>query len=156
MLTSSNGNIFRVTGHLCGKFTGPRWISSHNGQWRGALMFPSNYAWINDWVNNREAGDLRRQHGHYDVIVMHYSICQDQLINNIYFMISVFVNTIYRVYRSIHFHQKSIMTTTIRIQNITHQVSVTDVNNKSLSPAAVYMNIWLTIHPHFVDLLIGQ
>ena len=22
----SNGNIFRVTGHLCGEFTGPRWI----------------------------------------------------------------------------------------------------------------------------------
>ena len=43
----------------------------HKGQWRGALMFSLNYAWINDWVNNREAGDLRRQHGHYDVIVMH-------------------------------------------------------------------------------------
>ena len=27
MMTSSNGNIFRVTGHLYGKFTGPRWIS---------------------------------------------------------------------------------------------------------------------------------
>ena len=27
MMTSSNGDIFRVTGHLCGKFTGPRWIS---------------------------------------------------------------------------------------------------------------------------------
>ena len=27
MMTSSNGTIFRVTGHLCGKFTGPRWIS---------------------------------------------------------------------------------------------------------------------------------
>ena len=26
MLTSSNGNIFRVTGPLCGEFTGPRWI----------------------------------------------------------------------------------------------------------------------------------
>ena len=26
-MTSSNGNIFRVTGHLCGKFTGQRWIS---------------------------------------------------------------------------------------------------------------------------------
>ena len=26
MMTSSNGNIFRVTGHLCGEFTGPRWI----------------------------------------------------------------------------------------------------------------------------------
>ena len=26
MMTSSNGNIFRVTGHLCGEFIGPRWI----------------------------------------------------------------------------------------------------------------------------------
>ena len=26
MMTSSNGNIFRVTGHLCTEFTGPRWI----------------------------------------------------------------------------------------------------------------------------------
>ena len=42
----------------------------HKGQWRGALMFSLMYACINDWVNNREAGDLRLQHGHYDVIVM--------------------------------------------------------------------------------------
>ena len=26
MMTSSNGKVFRVTGHLCGEFTGPRWI----------------------------------------------------------------------------------------------------------------------------------
>ena len=26
MMTSSNGNIFRVTGHFCGESTGPRWI----------------------------------------------------------------------------------------------------------------------------------
>ena len=26
MMTSSNGNIFRVNGHLCGEFTGDRWI----------------------------------------------------------------------------------------------------------------------------------
>ena len=26
MMTSSNGNIFRVTGPLYGEFTGPRWI----------------------------------------------------------------------------------------------------------------------------------
>ena len=25
-MTSSNGSIFRVTGHLCGEFTGPRWL----------------------------------------------------------------------------------------------------------------------------------
>ena len=33
-------------------------------------MFSLIRTWINDWVNNREAGDLRRHHGHYDVIVM--------------------------------------------------------------------------------------
>ena len=26
MMTSSNGNVFRVTGHWCGEFIGPRWI----------------------------------------------------------------------------------------------------------------------------------
>ena len=26
MMTSSNGNIFRITGPLCGEFTGHRWI----------------------------------------------------------------------------------------------------------------------------------
>ena len=26
IMTSSNGNIFRVTGHVCGEFTGLRWI----------------------------------------------------------------------------------------------------------------------------------
>ena len=32
----------------------------HKGQWRGALMFSLIGVWINDWVNNRETGDLRR------------------------------------------------------------------------------------------------
>ena len=44
--------------------------SPHKGQWRGALMFSLICAWINRWVNNREAGDLRRHRGHYDVNVM--------------------------------------------------------------------------------------
>ena len=46
--------------------------SSHKGQWRGALMFSFICVWINDWLNNREAGDLRRHRGHYDVTVMPY------------------------------------------------------------------------------------
>ena len=33
-------------------------------------MFSLICVWINDWVNNREAGDLRRYRAHYDVIVM--------------------------------------------------------------------------------------
>ena len=44
--------------------------SPHKGQWRGALMFTLICARINDWVNNREAGDLRRHLDHYDVRVM--------------------------------------------------------------------------------------
>ena len=42
----------------------------HKGQWRGALMFSWICVWINDWVNNRETGDLRRYRAHYDVTVM--------------------------------------------------------------------------------------
>ena len=44
--------------------------SPHKGQWRGALMFSLIWAWIDGWVNNREAGDLRRHRAHYDVNVM--------------------------------------------------------------------------------------
>ena len=41
-MTSSNGNIFRITGLLCGKL----------------------------WENNHETGDLRHHHTHYDFIAM--------------------------------------------------------------------------------------
>ena len=44
--------------------------SPHKGQWRRALMFSLICPWINGWVNNREAGDLRRHRAHYDVVVM--------------------------------------------------------------------------------------
>ena len=44
--------------------------SPHKGQWRGALMFLWSTPWINGWVNNCEADDLRRHRTHYDVIVM--------------------------------------------------------------------------------------
>ena len=69
-MTSSNGNIFRVTGPLCGEFTGHRWIPRTKGQWRGALMCPLICTWINGWLNNREAGDLRRHCAHNYVTVM--------------------------------------------------------------------------------------
>ena len=44
--------------------------SPHKGQWRGALMFSLICTRINSWVNNREAGDLKRNRAHYDVTVM--------------------------------------------------------------------------------------
>ena len=44
--------------------------SPHRGQWRGALIFSLICARINGWVNNHEAGDLRRYRAHYEVSIM--------------------------------------------------------------------------------------
>ena len=84
MMTSSNGNIFRVTGPLCGEFAGHRWIplalSAGNSRVTGEFHTQRPVTrsfdvfficpWINGCVNNCEAGDLRRHRAHYDVIVM--------------------------------------------------------------------------------------
>ena len=48
--------------------------SPHKGQWRGAFMFSLICGWINAWVNNRAAGDLRRHRAHYDVTVMPHPV----------------------------------------------------------------------------------
>ena len=58
MKTSSNGNIFRVTGLLRGEFTGH--------QWSGAFIFSLIYA----WANKDNVGDLKHHRAHYDVTVM--------------------------------------------------------------------------------------
>ena len=44
--------------------------SPRKGQWRGALMFSLICGWLNNWVNNSDAGDLRRHRAQYDVTVM--------------------------------------------------------------------------------------
>ena len=56
---SSNGNIFQVTGEF----------PAHKSQWHRALLFSLIYLWTNGWVNNRDAGGLRRHRAHYDVTV---------------------------------------------------------------------------------------
>ena len=53
IMTSSNGNIFRVK-------------VSDEELWCYAWI----YAWRNDWLNNREAGDFKRHRTHYDATVM--------------------------------------------------------------------------------------
>ena len=63
MMTSSNGNIFRVTGPLCGEFTGHRWIPRAKASDAKLGCF----LWS-------EASDLRRYRAHYDVIVIVWSI----------------------------------------------------------------------------------
>ena len=59
--------------------------SPHKGQWRRALMFSLICAPINGWINNGEAGDLRRYRAHRDVIVMRYQnvrVCRSCLFWN--------------------------------------------------------------------------
>ena len=73
MMTSSNGNIFpRYWPFVRGIHRSPV-NSPHKGQWRGPLMLSLICARINDWVNKREAGDLRRRRAHHDVTVMIHS-----------------------------------------------------------------------------------
>ena len=70
MMMSSNGNISRVTGPLCAEFTGHRWIAPTKASDAELWCFLWSAPWINGWVNNREAVDLRRHRAHYDIIVM--------------------------------------------------------------------------------------
>ena len=78
-MTSSNGNIFRVTGLLWGNppatdGTPPLPPHPAKGQWRGACFVwyaPEQTA----EQNNRDAGDLRRHRAHYDVAVMKKQPC---------------------------------------------------------------------------------
>ena len=70
MMTSSNVTYVSALLALCAGNSPVPVNSPHKGQWRGSLMFSLICVWINDWVNNREAGDLRRHYGHYDVNVM--------------------------------------------------------------------------------------
>ena len=70
MMTSSSGNFFpRYWLFVRGIHRSPV-NSPHKPPWRGALMFSLISAWINGWVNNREAGDLRRHRANCNVTVM--------------------------------------------------------------------------------------
>ena len=44
----------------------PRTKASDAGLWSFSFI----YTWINSWINNGEAGNLRRHRAHYDVTVM--------------------------------------------------------------------------------------
>ena len=45
------------------------------GQWRGASMFSLICVWINGWVNNREASDLRRHRAHHYGVTLMKVVC---------------------------------------------------------------------------------
>ena len=59
-MTSLNGNILPVPGEF----------PSQSPVGRGTLMLSLICALTSGWVNNRDGGELRRHHAHYDVTVM--------------------------------------------------------------------------------------
>ena len=76
---SSNGNIFRVTGHL----------------WRGALMFSLICVLIHGWINNREVDALRRYRTHYDVTVMSFPVDNRDLFLLVHELIYIYIYEIF-------------------------------------------------------------
>ena len=68
-MKSSNENIFRVTGPLCGKFT-------VTGEFPSQIPVTRSFgvslicAWTNGWVNNRDFGELGHHRAHYGSTVM--------------------------------------------------------------------------------------
>ena len=76
---SNRKMLFKLSGHhddVRGNHRSPV-NSPHQGQWRGALLFSSICAWINNWINNRGVGDLRRHRAHHNVTVMLPDIISD-------------------------------------------------------------------------------
>ena len=71
---------FRVTGPFVRGIHRSLVNSPNKGLWHLALLSSVICAWKNGWVNNRDAGDLRRRRAHCDVIVMDHfdSNCHDQ------------------------------------------------------------------------------
>ena len=81
MMTSSNGNIFLVTGHLCGEFTG-EFPAQRPVTWSFVVLFDLRLnKRLGKQPMNGEAGDLRRRRAHYDVTVM--TSCYHSIIQNL-------------------------------------------------------------------------
>ena len=74
--------------------------SPHKGKWRGVLILSLICAWINGWVNNREAGDLRRHSAHYDVIAMK----QDILVQFAVIILCFIHSPVFDCYIKCHFY----------------------------------------------------
>ena len=74
-MTSSNGNALLA---LCAGNWPVTGEFPSQSQWRGALMFSLICDWINSWVNNSEAGDLKRHGAHCSGSLEPESSCYDR------------------------------------------------------------------------------
>ena len=114
--------------------------SPHNGQWRIALMFSLICTGTNGWVNNRHAGDLRRQRTHYGVTVIgHWSVTSIYLELDISWF-SLFTDIIWKQY-DIASNGSIIQTNTLYIP---YRLSIHQIFNWKLGFGNIKMSIyWL-------------
>ena len=52
------------------------WGIDRSPVWGGALIFSLIFAWTNNWVNNRDAGDLKHHRTHNDATVLRWKSVQ--------------------------------------------------------------------------------
>ena len=111
----------------------------HKGQWRGALMFSLICTWINGWVNNGEAGDLRRHRGHHDVNVMGTISSYNPKIRR---SVAAYVAAQRDLTRCWHCHKslkKATLSARVKLWNLqcrTHSISITCCS-KSVHPVYI-------------------
>ena len=115
--------------------------SPHKGQWSGALMFSLICAWINSWVNNREACHLRRHRAHYDVIIMYLwcGLRSQFLPFFIYVVCQTYQNTIYLLNITFIFDRCHHSVVTSVKYNVIKKLPITFVRSK-LSLTVILMN----------------
>ena len=71
MMTSSNGNMFRVTGFSAGNSPATAGNSPVTGEFSSHKPVTRSFdVWTGSWVNNQDAGDLRGHRAHYNVTAM--------------------------------------------------------------------------------------
>ena len=88
MMTSSNGNVLRVTGNLCGEFTGPRWPVDSPHKWPiTRKMFPLDDVimmwfgqsiyylfWVPSWIHSGMFGYAYCYESHKTVLIIKYDV----------------------------------------------------------------------------------
>ena len=84
MMTSSNGNIFRVIGLLCGEFTGHRWIpctkASDAGLWRFFDLGLNKRLSKKSWFETPSRSLWRQCNGTHDITATTQSITNPSVI----------------------------------------------------------------------------
>ena len=66
---------FPLTCPVCGELTGHRWIPHTKASDAELWCFFCICPWINGWVNNCDAGDLKIHRARYDITLSHTPLC---------------------------------------------------------------------------------